>query len=353
MRLTGALLIFALALGAGCTNFKHEVRDETALSGPAKGDLGRELEVRIDGADDALVSQFMEAMKADLELGDLFDEVEPARSTAPVGSHSRAARHVPALHGSRAAVVPYFGRQRDGYVARYELTCSLTDRAGTEVVAGSVTGIGFDDATDPDRLKESKKGEIRAAARRDAALKIGRFLRRAAEEKANEALKAIEKVRLPPGVGPIRVAVIGFDDDPAARRRRGPQMTRALALALQRLGPDFDIVSPEEVEQELGSDPMSRPPSYEKIREEHLGRMIPRLGMRLYVAGRVSADGNRIEASSSIRPTRAEAEAIGSASGAAEGPGALSLVAIEMAKQLGAAVKAKPPLPLPKKDEND
>lgn len=353
MRLKGALAGVLLALVAGCTNFKDEVRDGTKLEGPAKGDLGRELAVRVAGADDALTGQLLEAVKADLEFGDLFDEVEQGTGTAPIASGMSVARLDLVVRSSRADVVHDFWRQRDGYVARYELGCTLTDRAGREVLAGDISGIGYDDATDPDHLKESKKGEIRAAARRDAALKIGRFLRRAAEAQADEALRAIEKVKLPAGVGPIRVAVIGFDDDPAARRRRGVQMARALAHALQRLGPDFDIVSPEEVEQELGADPTSRPSSYEKIRDEQLGKMIPRLGMRLFVVGKVSADGNRIEATASIKPTQTEAPALGSASAYAEGPGALSLVAVEMAKQLGAAVKANPPAVLPKKDEND
>lgn len=359
MRLSGALLLLALA--AGCTNFKDTIHDRTELAGPGRGDLGRELEVSVAGAKDPLPDEIVEAVAADLENGDLFDEVHAASGTAPVASGASTARLDIAVQSESAEVVHDFWRQRDGFVARYELTCALIDRTGQTVVSGPVSGIGYDDVTDPDHLTETKKGEIRAAARRDAALKVGRFLRRAAEAKADEALKAIEKVHLPPGVGPVRVATIGFDDDPAARRRRGSQLTRALAGALQKLGPDFEIVSPEEVEQELGADPTSRPSSYEKLKTGELDRMVPRLGMRLYVVGKVSADGNRIEATAWIKGVQnvlvngapVEPPAIGTATGAAEGPGALSLVAVALAKQLGAAVKANPPAVLPKKDEND
>jgi len=346
-------VIAALALLAGCTNFQERIVDRTALEGPAKGDLGRELDVRVTGADDNTAAELVDAVKAELESGDLFDDVVAGRGTAPVASGMSTARLELELRATDAAVVNDFWRQRDGYVARYELGCTLTDRTGHPILTGPVTGLGFDDATDPDHLSEAKKGEIRAAARRDAALKIGRVLRRAADARADAALAAIERVHLPPGVGPVRIAAIGFDDDPAARRRHGSQLTRALAAALQRLGPDFDIVSMEEVEQELGSDPTSRPASYENLKTAELDRMVPRLGMRLYVTGRLSADGDRIEAVATIRPTALEAKELGTASAHAEGPGALALVAVELAKQLGAAVKAHPPAALPKKDDND
>jgi hypothetical protein len=161
----------------------------------------------------------------------------------------------------------------------------------------------------------------------------------------------MERIHLPKGVGPVRIAALGFDDDPAARRRRGTQLTRELAAALTRLGPDLDLVSPEEVDQELGADADRRPKSFERISSSELDPFIPRLGMRLIVGGKITADGNRVEASALVRPTAADAPAIGTAQSAAEGPGALSLVAVELARQLGAALEKDPPKLLPKRDE--
>jgi hypothetical protein len=345
--------LLALLVLSGCSNFQDEIKDNTVLDGPARGDLGRELGVAIVASDQLLERELVEAVAADLEHGDLFDEVHAAHDTAPVTSGANASRLDVRVRGVTTEVVHDFWRQRDGFVARYELGCALTDRTGTVVLSGQVTGLGYDDVTDTDNLFEGKREDIRAAARRDAAVKIGRALRRAAAKKADEALQGLAKIHLPPGVGPVRVAVLGFDDDPAARRRRGVQMTRALAGALQRLGPDLEIVSPEEVETELGSDADSRPASFENLKSGELDRMIPRLGMRFYVVGKVSADGNRAEAEASLRPTQESAPAIGVGEASFEGPGALSLAAVEIARQLGAAIERNPPAMLPKRDDMD
>ncbi len=347
-----AILLLPVVL-AGCVNFQSEIKDRTELTGPARGDLGRELAIQVRGADAVLAAGLVEALASDLENGDLFDEVVLAPDAAPVASGMSAARLEIAVGATRCDTIHDFWRQRDGYVARYELTCTLYDRSGQSVLSGDVSGIGYDDETDPDKLSEDKRKDIRAAACHDAALKIGRYLRRAADEKANAALKALEKIHLPRGVGPVRVASLGFDDDPAARRRRGSELTRAVAGALQRLGPDLDVALPEEVEAELSADPEARPSSYEKLKSNELDRFVYRLGMRYYVVGRVSADGNRVEATATLRATAADAASTASAKASAEGPGALSLVAVELAKQLGAELEKNPPQALPKPEEKD
>jgi hypothetical protein len=265
-------------------------------------------------------------------------------------------------------VVHDFWRQRDGYVERYDLTTKLADRTGAVVLDGKLEGIGYDDRFDcgplaamgigwfgnpdrtPESLSEDKKQDIRAAAMRDAVQKIARCLRSAANKKARDAIAALRPVHLPPGVGPLPIAVLGFDDDPAARHRRGVALARATAGALQRLGPDFAVVSQDEVEQELGADPTSRPRSFEKLRSEELDRLVPRLGARLYVVGKVSADGNRVEAVAWVKSTRLE-DVGDPARAVAEGPGALALVAVELAQKLGIEVEKHPPDVLPKKDD--
>jgi hypothetical protein len=339
---------------ASCASFNAAIDDKTALTGPARGDLGRELEVHVAANDAVLASEFVDAVEADFESADLFDAVLATADTAPIRSGASSARLDLEVKGGESGDVHDFWRQRDGFVARYELGCRLTDRTGTVVLEGPVSGIAYDDVTDPDKLKEEKRQEIRAAARRDAALKIGRLLRRQAQAKANEALQAMERIHLPKGVGPVRIASLGFDDDPAARRRRGSQLTREVAAALEKLGPDLDVVSPEEVEQELGADSEGLLRSYEKIGPTELDRIIPRLGMRLIVVGKITADGNRVEATASVRPTATDSAPIGPAvQAAAEGPGALSLVAVELARQLGGELEKNPPKLLPKRDEPD
>jgi hypothetical protein len=348
-------LLVPLVLLAGCTTFTKTIEDKTKLEGPIRGDLGRELAVSIRNADPDLTDQLVDALAQDLEGGDrdLFDEVykvSPAEAAA-IGTGTRVARLDLELQEAQAEVVHDFWHQRDGYVVRYELDALLLDRAGNRVLSGPVYGIGFDDVTDPANMNERKRQDIKAGARRDVAMKISRVLSKAAEGQASAALAGLTRIHLPAGVGPVPLATLGFDDDPAARRRRGVQLTRSVASALQRLGPDLAVVSPEEVEQELGADPESRPSSFEHLTETQLDHMVPRLGARLYVMGTVSADGNRVEANAVVRNSRLEE--IGTAKASAEGPGALALVAVEIARQLGAAIEKKPPSALPKHEENE
>jgi hypothetical protein len=362
----------ALAL-AGCTNFQDRIHDPSKVEGPALGDLGRRLVVVTDGMAKAgneseLSVQFVEAFKAELEGSDLFDEVVTASGEpAPVGSGGPTHLDV-TLVSEDHGILHDFWRQRDGYYERYDLTTRLTDRKGTIVLEGDVSGIGYDDRFDcgplaafgigwfgnrdrtPESLSDDKVEDIRAAARRDAVQKIARALRNASSEQARGALKELKPIHLPAGVGPLPVAVLGFDDDPAARHRRGVALARATAGALQRLGPDFAVVSQDEVENELGVDPTSRPRSFEKIRTEELDRLVPRLGARLYLVGRVSADGNRVEAIAWFKNTRLQ-DVGEPARAVCEGPGALSLVAVELARKLGDTVEKHPPDAVPKKDE--
>lgn len=383
------LLVLVALVGSlcGCTNFADTVKDETKLEGPAAGELGRRLVVDLvvpekfpgdepEAARDRpsaaqLSEQFVEAFKAELEGGDLFDEVVTSQGeAAPVGTGARTTRLEATLATEWHGVVHDFWRQRDGYVERYELTARLADRTGTEVLGGHLEGLGWDDRFDcgplaalgigwfgnrdrtPESLSDAKKADIRAAAMRDAVQKIARCLRSAASQKARDAIAALKPVHLPPGVGPLPIAVLGFDDDPAARHRRGVAIARATAGALQRMGPDFAVVSQDEVENELGADPTSRPRSFEKLRSEELDRLVPRLGARLYVVGKVSADGNRVEAVAWVKNTRLE-DVGEPARAVAEGPGALSLVAVDLAQKLGVQVEKHPPDVLPKKEENE
>jgi hypothetical protein len=363
------LLALSVALLAGCTNFDDQVKDESKLEGPARGDLGRRLVVQIDGTTAELAERFSDGVKAELEGGDLFDEVAVADS-APLNSTSVSARLDLTLISESHGILHDFWRQRDGYYERYELACSLTERGGKKVLEGQIDGIGYDDKFDcgplaaigfgwfgnPDRIPESlsedKKEDIRTAARRDAVQKVARSLQAAANEKARDALKALVAVHLPPGVGPLPIAVLGFDDDPAARHRRGVPLARAVASDLQHLGPDFAVVSQDEVEQEVGADPSSRPKSFQKIRSDELDRLVPRLGARLYVLGTVSADGNRVEATAWVKTSRLET--VGEpARAVAEGPGALARVAVDLAQKLGTEVEKHPPDALPKKEESE
>jgi hypothetical protein len=349
------LFLVALVLSSGCTTFKSSIEDHTKLEGPATGDLGRELEVRVT-APEALRRAIYRAVVNELEVGDLFDEVflgveAPDGGVAPLGSATRPARLELELLSAPEKVVKDFWQQRDGYVARYEFTCRVVDRTGAVVLSGPLTGLAYDDATDPDVLDEVKREDVREAARRTAIVRVARQLHRAAEKRVDQALKEIPRVKLPDGVGPVAIAAIGFDDDPAARHRRGPQLTRAVAGALNRLGADLKVVAPEEVENELGADPTTRPREFSNLTTEELDRLVPRLGARLYVSGKVSADGHRVTAHAMVRDT--SLVTLGECDVAAEGPGALGMVAVEIARKLGAAIEAKPPGILPKRDDSD
>src|SRR6185369_1730053 len=110
-------------------------------------------------------------------------------STAHVGTRSPSvsSRLEVAFGGTKTGVVHDFFRQTDGFVARCELDATLFDRAGSVVLAGHVSGIAYDDASDPDELKAEKRADIVESAQRDAASKLGHALRNAADERSKDA----------------------------------------------------------------------------------------------------------------------------------------------------------------------
>src|SRR5262249_19590621 len=150
-------------------------------------------------------------------------------------------------------------------------------------------------------------------------------------------------------VGPVPIAVLGFDDDPAARRRRGLSLARALSSALGRLGPDLSTVSQEEVESELGSAERDAKRSFLALKEDDLDRPPPRLRPRLFVVGKLEGAGGRLSAVA--RVIDAGLRTVGEVKAEAEGPGALKLLAVSLARELGKAIESNPPTEKARRDD--
>ncbi|MBI3724107.1 hypothetical protein HY251_09170, partial [bacterium] len=62
--------LVSLVSVAACSNIEKKIADNTKLEGPGKGDLGRELEVRVSGSSLELARDFVTALSQDLEAGD-------------------------------------------------------------------------------------------------------------------------------------------------------------------------------------------------------------------------------------------------------------------------------------------
>lgn len=350
------LALAGLASGCSSPTFASATRDATHLAGEVPSGLGRRLVVdvsvasvgsRLDaGAPDAeaadravehlprsSLADLPLVLGAELEEQDLFDRVEPAGPTP-----GRAAR-------LRVEVLAYESREAFdsrliawAWVVRHELAVQLVDARGAPVLSGRISGIAIDEVSDPDDLSDAAKDGLRLASLRDAATKLSRTLRRTAETRARAAESTLVKVRLAPGAGPVRVAVLGFDDEEQARRLRGPALTQQLEGALASLGAEVSVTRAEDVQQALDRSP---PRAFASL-GAGVEPIAVQLGSRLFVVGRVTASDGRVSAEAQVLDRKGRLAFAAVAAGA-DGLGAMRIVAADLARQIAAGIEGLPP----------
>lgn len=329
----------ALLPGGGCTSIDGVAADRTRLAGQVPSGLGRLLGVSIEGVDDAAtVEDLLMALRTEFEGRDLFDRVEPA--TPDLEGRRRTCRLDLRLVSSRSGEVFDSWKISDGYVVRFDMAVALRDPDGRSVLTGTVTGVAVDEVSDLDALPPERRDDMRVAALYDAAGKLSRALRRSADDRARTAQADLTKITLPPGAGPVGIALIGFDDEEKARRLRGPHLVHHLAAALAQLGPDVAVLSRDEVARALDADPRART-SVHDMNQSRLDPIARECAARLFVVGRVVTAAGRARAE--MRVLDRSGNEVFKHESSAEGLGALRVVAIELAQALGEALVKSPP----------
>ncbi|MCO5166986.1 MAG: hypothetical protein M9894_11535 [Planctomycetes bacterium] len=322
----------------GCPSIDKAAIDRTELTGDVHSGLGRILEVSIDGADEATTADLMRAVRTEFEGRDLFDRIEPAAQD--LGGRRRASRLALRLRSTEAGEVFDSWKISTGYVVRFDVEVALSDQAGETVLEGLVSGVAVDEVSDLDALPPERRDDMRVAALYDAASKLSRALRRAADARAKEARQAMQRITLPPGVGPVPIAVLGFDDEEMARRLRGPQLADHLGSALAGLGPDVAVLPRAEIERALDRDPRARNAVFD-MTTDRLDSISRECTARLFVVGRVVTASGRARAEVRLLDRRGRVVKAHEAS--AEGLAALRVVAVDLAAAIGAALEADPP----------
>lgn len=331
-------LLAVLVAFAGCNSIEGAARDRTRLEGQVPAGLGRVLEVSIQGIGEPTTSDLLAALRAEFEGRDLFDRIEVA--SAEPNTRRASSRLDLELLSTEAGEVFDSWDITDGYIVRFDMKVSLSDPAGRKVLEGQVSGVAVDAVSDLDELPVERRDDMRVAALFDATGKLSRALRRAADSRAKDAREGLTKITLPPGVGPVMIGVLGFDDEQTARRLRGPLLADHLAAALIDLGPDVAVLSRDEVERALDADPQSRTPLFDagQTRIEPIAREVT---ARLLVVGRVVSNGGRVNAE--VRVLDRGGKVIVSHQATAEGLGALRIVAVELARVIGQSLVEAPP----------
>jgi hypothetical protein len=335
----------------GCTSVNSATEDHTQLKAREPSNLARILEVIPEGMDPELAADLLAALRQEFEARDLFDLV----STPP---ERPVARRVSRLHVElvehTTQEVFYLYEWEDAYVARYELEVQLLDAAEQPVLTGRVSGVGVDAVTDADSLTEQRREDVRLAALQDAATKVSAFLRQSSDARARAAMDELQEIQLPPGFGPVHVAVLGFDDPPSARLRRGPVLRGHVIAALERLGPDIKITDDDEVARALDHSTLkvNQLIEVDQVGLAPLALELP--SARVFVVGAVVSSGGVVRVQVRVldrtgQPLFAgddtEAGPGGAVEHRAEGLGALRVVAASMVGGLADELQADPPAP--------
>lgn len=278
-RALGSLLapIAALAL-SGCGSIDAATADHTRLWGEVPTGLGRILEVRVgEVEDEGLRADILQAVRREFVRGGLFDRVRPV-VPGTQGSPGTSELRIAFAGESSDELFDLFEFE-DALVTRYELSIELLDEQDKQILGGHITGLGVDLVTEHDYLDDAKREDVRLASLDDAAMKMSRALRQAANTRANKVYTTLPKVDLPGAVG---IAVLGFDDSDDAARLHGIGLSYQVRRLFPRLGPAWLIVKDEDV-----TDAMIRAELTEKLydlsafRVEKLASYLPAASMLL------------------------------------------------------------------------
>lgn len=332
--LLAALLAQVLVLG-GCTSVAEASKDDTNLVGDVPASLGPRVALRITAEAADVTSALAIAIEDELLGRELFERVD---TVAPLRSTSGSARLD--IEVTRVFQDEVFDAWTIDtvFVSRIDLDVALRDAGGKLILHGRVTGLGIDPVTESDQLDDERRADEKLAAFHDAAAKVSRRLRRAAAERARDAAGDVKPIRLPRGVGPVAVAVIGFDDKLEARRLRGPELTEALTGTLGLLGTDVRVLPREDLLRALEDDL----PKTGLRGKPHLVKSVAaRCDAALFLVGSVETTAGRVSATVDV--VDRDGKTAFTRSAGAEGLGALGVIAAELAKGVGAGLLERSP----------
>ncbi len=333
-----AIVVLAGVL-AGCTSLHSATEDATRLRGEVPNQLGRILEVRLEGADAPTREALLASLEREFVSRDLFDRVKEVPYEAAQRNAAASTLWITVADARLVEVWDLFELDR-GLVARFELAIELRDQRDEQVLEGHVTGLAADTVSEPIVLAQSvRRDELRLSALHDASMKVSRALRRAAFRRGQDAMSNLPRVEFPAGVGPVAIAVLGFDD-PSGARRRGHTLTEALQDAFARLGREVEVVPRPDVRRALAkrSPPIT---SFWNIAPYELDEVSQHLGRGDYFAvGRIDLAGDRVKASCRLLDRRGEEVLREEAS--AVGLGAVRVVAAKLARHLGTRLAQQP-----------
>lgn len=327
-----ACLTLTLLALAGCTTIDGARVDNTHLSGDVPTGLGRTVAIQLDGADEESAAALLSALEREFVTNDLFDTVLTADSGATDATRLR----VNFLRASDEDLYDLLELQ-GAHAVRYELEIELRNAAGEMVLDGRVDGIGVDDVTDNEFLDTDKREDIKLSALHDAAMKVSRGLRQAANQRATKALLALPEIGLPAGVAPLEIAVLGFDDVSGATRRRGGIVTERLTEAIFRLGREFSVTPYSKTQRAVDQED---PTSFHGLKNYEIALIARHVPARLYVVGKVKMSGGDVSAEARVLDR--EGNLILTESASTNGLGALPVVAVELAEKIGVALQTAP-----------
>ncbi|MBL4846448.1 MAG: hypothetical protein JKY65_13045 [Planctomycetes bacterium] len=272
LALLGSLIL------AGCGSIDAATTDHTRLWGEVPTGLGRILEVRVDEVeDDQLREDILEAVRREFVRGGLFDRVRPVFTDRPVSPGTSELRI--AFAGASSEELFDLFEFEDALVSRYELSIELLDEQNKQILGGHITGLGVDVITEHDHLTDAKREDVRLASLDDAAMKMSRALRHAANTRAHKVYEVLPRIDIPGAVG---IAVLGFDDSEDSARLHGLALNYQVRRLFPRLGPAWLIVKDEDV-----TDAMIRAEITERLfdlspyRVEKLASFLPAASMLL------------------------------------------------------------------------
>jgi hypothetical protein len=263
-----ALILLCASSCRVFSDFDELTADTSNLRASAVQATTRRAEVRISGGDPRLCAELAEALRAELEDGNLFEELvplgavdssthgssEPEKSKLGNGPNSGSSSATDSilqltLKSRRSEAFGNIFSDKSGWAVRYEIDVSLQNFGGEVLASGPVVGLAYDDDTRVFSLSENQRHDIELAAQRDIGVKIADVLEQRVEKSFEEALKSVPTLVLRPGVGPLRIAILNIDLRRAHPKIRGSQVESDLRVALELAGGEIEILDTSRLER--------------------------------------------------------------------------------------------------------